>query len=146
MTHYICATCGTQYPATGQPPEHCLICEDERQYIGFKGQQWTTLDALRDSHHNIIRPVDPRLTGIGTHPDFAIAQRALLVQTPAGNVLWDCISLLDDPTCAAVNALGGISAIAVSHPHYYASMVEWSHAFNAPDLPARRRPAVGHAS
>ena len=25
--------------------------------------------------------------------------------------------------------MGGISAIAISHPHYYSSMVEWSHAF-----------------
>ena len=30
-------------------------------------------------------------------------------------------------------ALGGIAAIAVSHPHYYTTMIEWSHAFkNAP--------------
>jgi hypothetical protein len=54
------------------------------------------------------------------------------VQTPAGNVLWDCISLLDAPTIAAVRALGGIAAIAISHPHFYSSMVEWSHAFDAP--------------
>jgi len=48
-------------------------------------------------------------------------------------VLWDCISLLDDATVEAVRALGGISAIAVSHPHTVGSLVEWSHAFdNAP--------------
>ncbi len=130
--HYICATCGTQYPAGEQPPGHCPICEDERQYVGPGGQKWTTLDELRDGHHNIVKTIEPRLTGIGTHPDFASGQRALLVQTPAGNVLWDCITLLDEPTCAVVNALGGISAIAISHPHYYSSMVEWAHAFNAP--------------
>ena len=28
-----------------------------------------------------------------------------------------------------INALGGLSAIAISHPHYYSSMVEWSRAF-----------------
>jgi glyoxylase-like metal-dependent hydrolase (beta-lactamase superfamily II) len=55
------------------------------------------------------------------------------VQTGAGNLLWDCITLLDDATVAAVRELGGIAAIAISHPHYYSSMVEWSHAFdNAP--------------
>jgi hypothetical protein len=46
--------------------------------------------------------------------------------------LWDCISLLDNPTIAAVRTLGGIAAIAISHPHFYSSMVEWSHAFDAP--------------
>jgi glyoxylase-like metal-dependent hydrolase (beta-lactamase superfamily II) len=132
MTNYLCVTCGTQFAATEAPPAHCLICKDERQYVGPGGQQWTTLDALREDHHNIVRSAEPGLTGIGTHPDFAIGQRALLLQTPEGNLLWDCISLIDDPTVAAVNALGGVRAIAISHPHYYTSMVEWSHTFDAP--------------
>jgi glyoxylase-like metal-dependent hydrolase (beta-lactamase superfamily II) len=132
MTHYICMTCGSQFAATETPPEHCPVCEDERQYIGWKGQRWTTLAELQRDYHNVVKVEEPNLTGIGTHPDFAIAQRALLVQSPGGNVLWDCISLLDEPTIAVVKALGGISAISISHPHYYSSMVEWSHAFNAP--------------
>src|SRR5258708_643900 len=127
---YICKTCGVQFAPTDGPPEHCPVCEDERQYIGHNGQEWTTHSALQKSHHNIIKPAEPGLTGIGTDPHFAIGQRALLVQTPAGNVLWDCISLLDDPTVAAVNALGGIAAIAISHPHFYSSMIEWSHRFD----------------
>src|SRR5690348_2321562 len=132
LTAFICVTCGTQYPDSATPPAHCPICEDERQYIGPNGQQWTDLARLREDHHNVIKPLEPGLTGIGTHPSFAIGQRALLVQTPAGNVLWDCISLLDDPTIAALKALGGINAIAISHPHFYSSMVEWSRAFDAP--------------
>jgi hypothetical protein len=129
MPSYICATCGVQHGETQAPPEHCPICEDERQYIGHNGQQWTTIPELQTTHHNRIEQIDANLTGIGTVPGFAIGQRALLVQTPDGNVLWDCISLLDDATVAAVDALGGISAIAVSHPHTVGSLVEWSHAF-----------------
>ena len=128
----ICTTCGTQFGPSEDAPAHCPICEDERQYIGLGGQQWTRLEDLQRDHHNIIRELEPGLTGIGTHPEFAIAQRALLVQTPAGNILWDCISLLDPPTWAVVQSLGGIAAIAISHPHYYSSMVEWSRAFDAP--------------
>ncbi len=130
--HFICKTCGVQFAATNTPPERCPICDDERQYVGPDGQQWTTLTALQADAHNIVKPVASDLTGIGTHPGFAIGQRALLVQTAAGNVLWDCISLLDAPTIAAVRALGGIAAIAISHPHFYSSMVEWSRAFDAP--------------
>jgi glyoxylase-like metal-dependent hydrolase (beta-lactamase superfamily II) len=132
MTNYICVTCGVQFAETDGPPEHCPVCEDERQYVGWGGQMWTTLEALRADCHNVIKSVEPGLTGIGTHPTFAIGQRALLVQTAHGNILWDCISLIDDPTIAAVQALGGVSAIAISHPHFYSSMVEWSHAFDAP--------------
>jgi hypothetical protein len=125
-------TCGTQFAASETAPAHCQICEDERQYIGWQGQKWTTLADLQVNHHNIIKTKEANLTGIGTHPGFAIGQRALLVQTPAGNLLWDCISLIDEPTTAVVNALGGIRAIAISHPHYYSSMVEWSRVFDAP--------------
>ena len=132
LTHYVCVTCGTQFAATPAEPERCPICEDERQYIGFGGQRWTTLEALRRDYHAVIKPVEPGLTSIGTAPRFGIGQRALLVQSPGGNILWDCVSLLDDPTIAAVRALGGIGAIAISHPHYYTTMVEWAHEFDAP--------------
>lgn len=130
--NYICKTCGTQFPATEQPPECCPICDDERQYVGFQGQQWTTLQALQSGHHNVFRKHEPGLTGIGTDPGFAIGQRALLVQTPGGNVLWDCVSLIDEPTVTLIKAMGGISAIGISHPHFYSSMIEWAHAFDAP--------------
>jgi glyoxylase-like metal-dependent hydrolase (beta-lactamase superfamily II) len=129
MPNYLCRTCGTQFPATDTPPVHCPICEDERQYIGWAGQQWTTLETLRQEHHNNIQAEEPNLTSIITSPAFAIGQRALLVQTPVGNVLWDCISLVDDETVQTLRNIGGIRAIAISHPHFYSGMVEWSRAF-----------------
>jgi len=130
MKHHICATCGTQFPASERPPERCPICDDERQYVGWSGQRWTTLEELRRDHRCEIRD-DMGLTGIGTEPSFAIGQRALLVRTPEGNVMWDCITMIDDAAVEAVRGLGGIRAIAISHPHYYSSVVEWAHAFGA---------------
>lgn len=53
----------------------------------------------------------------------------MLIQSPGGNVLWDCISLIDDATVEAIRGLGGLAAVAISHPHYYSSMVEYSRAF-----------------
>jgi hypothetical protein len=106
MNNFICVTCGHQYTETGVPLTHCLICEDERQYIGHKGQSWTTIPELQKDHHNRIEDIAPNLTGIGMVPAFALGNRALLVQTPKGNVLWDCISLLDDATVEAVRARG----------------------------------------
>jgi hypothetical protein len=131
-TAFICETCGAQHTPSAQPPAGCAICVDERQYVGPDGQRWTTLAQLRAGHRAEIREEDTRLTGIGCAPGFAIGQRALLVQTPAGNVLWDCIAYLDDEITAAVRERGGVAAIAISHPHYYTSMVEWSRAFDAP--------------
>lgn len=131
MTNHVCTTCGTQFPASEAPPAACPTCHDERQYVGHEGQRWTTIAELARDHRNRIEEVEPNLVGIGTVPGFAIGQRALLVRTPEGNVLWDCISLLDDVTVAAVEELGGVHAIAISHPHFYSSMIEWAHVFGA---------------
>ncbi|PZD72185.1 hypothetical protein C1752_03771 [Acaryochloris thomasi RCC1774] len=131
MVNYICITCGTQFADTSSAPERCPICEDDRQYVGHDGQQWTTLPELRKEHHNRIEQQEENLYGIGTEPSFAIGQRALLIQSKQGNVLWDCISLIDEQTVDKVNELGGVDAIALSHPHFYASAVEWANAFDA---------------
>lgn len=132
MEHFICVTCGTPYPASATPPAHCPICLDDRQYLRPDGQQWTTLTAMRASgrYTNAIEVVAPGVTGILTQPEFAIGQQAHLIQTPHGNLLWDCISYLDDTTVAAVNQRGGLAAIAISHPHFFSSMVAWSEAFD----------------
>lgn len=132
MPAFICVTCGVQYPPADAPPAACPVCEDERQFLPPGGQEWTTLEEMRGPHFNGWRQHERDLYGIGTLPAFAIGQRALLVRTPQGNVLWDCITLIDEATVTLVRALGGIAAIAISHPHYYSSMVEWAHAFDAP--------------
>ena len=131
MNAFICATCGTQFPPAEAPPPGCPICQDERQYVAHGGQRWTTREAMRETHFNAWREHEPNLLGIGTAPGFAIAQRALLLRRPGGNILWDCISLLDDATVTLVKSLGGISKIAISHPHFYSAMVDWADAFGA---------------
>jgi hypothetical protein len=126
---FLCVTCGTQFAESAHPPERCPVCEDERQYVSPDGQAWTTLDALRGSHRNLFTCEESRLFSIDTVPKFGIGQRAFLVQSAQGNVLWDCVALIDGATIARLRDLGGVAAIAVSHPHYYTTMVEWSRAF-----------------
>jgi glyoxylase-like metal-dependent hydrolase (beta-lactamase superfamily II) len=132
LTTFLCKACGTQYPPSDEPPAACPICEDPRQYIPHdEGQQWLTFEELLGSHKAEIRD-DHGLLGIGCTPSFAIGQRALLVKSSAGNVLWDCSPYLDDEIAERVAAEGGLAAIAISHPHYYSTMVEWAHTFSCP--------------
>ena len=131
MENFICMQCGTQFDATAAAPSCCAICEDERQFVRDGGQQWTTLERLAADHHNRCEEEARQLLGIGTEPEFAIGQRALLLQSPGGNLLWDCISLLDEKTIAEVNGRRGVRAVAISHPHFYSSMVEWAEHFDA---------------
>lgn len=130
MENYICVTCGVEHAASDVPPSRCAICEDPRQYVGWDGQQWTTMAELARDYRNHVCEEEPGLVGISIQPSFSIGQRALLVQTPGGNVLYDCVSLLDDDTVDRIRGLGGIQAICLSHPHFYDSMVSWSHSFD----------------
>jgi glyoxylase-like metal-dependent hydrolase (beta-lactamase superfamily II) len=133
MPCFICVTCGSQYSESDEPPGHCATCEDERQYVGLAGQQWTTIDALAESYAIKLRDEEPGLVSVEMQPAFGIGQRALLVIHAEGNVLWDCVSLVDQGAVDAIGELGGLRAIAVSHPHFYSSCVEWSQAFG--DVP-----------
>ena len=132
MPVHICRECGTSFAASSAPPDACPICEDERQYVPRTGQAWVTPDQLSAEHANTWRELEPDLFEIHTRPDFAIGQRALLVRTPAGNVLWDCIALIDDATIALIEGLGGLAGIAISHPHYYTRCQDWAAAFRCP--------------
>lgn len=125
----VCAICGVQFGTSD--PDRCPVCEDARQYVPPSGQEWTTLAELRREHRNTIRD-DAGFVGIGTEPSFAIGQRALLVPWRGSNLLWECITLLDDETAAEVHRRGGLAGIAISHPHYYSAMVEWADRFDCP--------------
>ena len=146
MPRFICVQCGTQYPDSAAPPSRCVICDEPRQYVRWGGQAWTTLEELRTTHTIKIEDEAKGITGIGVEPAFAINQRAMLVQSPAGNILWDCVSLVNDEAVAEIKKRGGVTAIAISHPHYYTTMLEWSEALGGvPDPHPRRRPRVGAA-
>lgn len=132
MTPFICTACGTQFEPSEAPPAACPICEDERQFVPAAGQSWIAPEALGAAHFTALRAVAPGLIGIGIEPRFAIGQRALLLRTPAGNILWDCIPLLDAALVDLVRGHGGLAGIAISHPHFYSAMVDWARAFDCP--------------
>ncbi|EKG22021.1 Beta-lactamase-like protein [Macrophomina phaseolina MS6] len=97
----ICHTCGTQFDAPASNPlPNCGICDDPRQFVPPTGQKWTSMAELRGKHENKWQE-DAEQKGmwsIWTEPKFAIGQRAILIETPEGNVLWDLITYLDTAT------------------------------------------------
>src|SRR5438034_11576331 len=117
MENFICIQCGTQFDATVDPPARCTICKDERQFVHYGGRQWKTLERLAADHDNRLEDETAQLLGIGTEPEFAIGQPALILQSPRGNLLWDCISLLDEYTFDKINERVRMRAIARSHTH-----------------------------
>jgi glyoxylase-like metal-dependent hydrolase (beta-lactamase superfamily II) len=138
MPSWMCAACAVEYPDSAQPPSRCPICDDERQYVPPSGQEWLSLEQLaadgyRVKHHE----VEPGLHALWADPKVGIGQHGHLVQTDAGNVLWDPPGFLDDDAVTWIRGLGGVAAIVASHPHMFGAQVSWSRALdNAPVLVA----------
>jgi glyoxylase-like metal-dependent hydrolase (beta-lactamase superfamily II) len=133
LQRYICETCGVQYEELTKIPDHCTICQEERQYVSPAGQTWTTLENMkRGTYRNKITLEESGLYSVKTMPEFAIGQTAYLVQQEGFNLLWDCISYLNEETISEITRMGGLDAIALSHPHYYSTQVEWAEVFQVP--------------
>jgi hypothetical protein len=133
LKYYICETCGVQNESSIEAPEICTICNEERQYVNPNGQSWTTLEKMIIANYkNIINLEEKGLYSLKTIPEFGIGQTAYIVQSGDFNLLWDCITYIDEKTIKKINELGGIQAIALSHPHYYSTQVEWAESFDVP--------------
>ncbi|ELQ36092.1 hypothetical protein MCOR27_008295 [Pyricularia oryzae] len=127
------------------PPSDLLI-NRRHPMAQARPDSWKRLGVSSSSIHNNpkakrLSPQPPKqeryhphgaMISIVTKPIFAMGQRAILVHTPAGNILWDCITLLDDDTVERIRALGGLAAIVISHPHFYTAHAEWAAAFGCP--------------
>jgi hypothetical protein len=121
----ICTTCGTQYPPRSPAASECPICLDERQYVGWAGQRWTTSAELLATREIQFEDSAGVMT-MFVEPSFAIGQRAFLIPHEDGVVMWECLSMVTEAALARLAEMGGVRAIAISHPHFYAAMNEWS--------------------
>lgn len=125
----VCVNCGVAYAPRIPTPQACPICQDER-VTAPAVQRWSSVPHVTAAHACEIRTYEPELlAGIALTPSFGIGQRAMLVELPGGCILWDCISAVDDAAVAYIEARGGLAAIALSHPHFYGAMAQWSEAF-----------------
>ena len=124
VSYAICVTCGVQY---GAAVASCPVCEDPRQYVPVSGQAWTSMEALRADHHNRFADEGAFL---GHRHGAQVRHRPAGARgrgRPLG--LHHAARRRDDR-----RASGSLRAIAISHPHYYSSMVEWGRAFDCPVL------------
>ncbi|KAF3922668.1 hypothetical protein ABW21_db0202713 [Orbilia brochopaga] len=138
----ICVRCGTQYEETDSAQRaNCPTCDDPREAVPPTGQAWTTLRDLYTTP-SLKTPTEPKytieistdarepnVTILTTRPRFAIGQSSFILKTPHGLVIWEIMPYLDQPTIDAINAIGEVKAIAISHPHFYNTPFMWSEAF-----------------
>ena len=137
---WLCETCAVETADLDAPPPTCEVCDDERQWVPATGQRWTTVEALRERGTRItLTSLEPDLWGLQAVPRVGIGQQMLVVRTPEGTLLFDCLGYVDDAALEAVRALGPTLAVAPSHPHMYGVQTEWASALgDVPVLVAER--------
>lgn len=128
----ICKTCGTRYAEEKFNPEECPVCLDDRQYVNPAGQRWVSYEELQKKYSIKFSRIREDIYELSVMPSFGIGQKAHLILSEEGNILWDCLPFLDEPASAFIKSLGGLKAIAISHPHYYGIMHEWAREFDCP--------------
>lgn len=136
---WICETCAVETADLETPPEICAICDDERQWVPEGGSRWTSVEEQRENGTRIvISEVEPELWGLRAEPSIGIGQQTMVVRTPEGTILFDCVGYIDDAAVEFVRGLGPTLAIAASHPHMYGVQTEWAAALDVPVLVAER--------
>lgn len=125
----LCKTCGVE---SAEPlPTTCPICADERQWVPSSGQAWTSIDEQREAGTRIdVVELEPGAWALTADPEVGIGQRSILVTTEAGNLLWDPLGTITDDAVDEIRELGGLAAVAASHPHMFGVQVEWARAFD----------------
>ncbi len=147
---WICATCGVEHAGprsdadqdrddTAGPdvalPGVCAICADERQWVPADGQRWTTVaDLSAAGHRTHMSELEPGLFALTVQPKVGIGQRAIVLQTAAGSLLWDPPGFVDSESVERISELGPVLAVAASHPHMFGVQVEWSRALGDPPV------------
>ncbi|KAF2154667.1 hypothetical protein K461DRAFT_319196 [Myriangium duriaei CBS 260.36] len=131
----VCVACGTQFDVSyDHGLSKCKICEDPRQFIPASGQAWTSLRRERGRHKNEWKQDshDDRIWSLYADPKLGIGERAILIKTSHGNVIWDLFAYLDDDLVKFIQHQGGVKAIVISHPHFYTTHLDWAATFKCP--------------
>ncbi|MNW36844.1 hypothetical protein D3C74_138640 [compost metagenome] len=137
--HWQCAGCAVEFPPGPQPTGTCPICADERQYIPGGIQRWARTEDLAAAGHQLtITSLEPGLNAIAS-PEIGIGQSSLLVETTAGNLLFDVPGLITGEIIDWLDSRGKLAAIVASHPHMYGVQQQYSQALgDAPILVAEK--------
>ncbi|MCD2145267.1 hydrolase [Gordonia paraffinivorans] len=128
MRPWMCAFCANEFPPADSPPEICPICDDDRQWIPPDGPAWFRLDDRADNTLAATE-VEPGLIRLSLEPRVGIGQQGFLVETPAGNILWEPPGFVGPALVDEIERRGGIVAVAASHPHLLGAGVSLSHRF-----------------
>ena len=148
MQAFICTACGTQYPPSEARRPTAPSARTSGSSCRWAGRPGPRCRPCACRHFNAWRQHEPGLIGIGTQP--SLRHRPARASHPARRTAISCGTAsrcIDAATVTLIKGLGGLKAIAISHPHFYTTLVRVEPRLRRRARPPpRRRPALDHAA
>ena len=146
MERFICVTCGTQFPdATTR-----RRLPDLRRPAPVRPARRASVDDARRARapttRNEFRDEGDARSASAPSRSSRSASARCSSRSATRNLLWDCVTLLDDATAAEVERRGGLAGDRDLAPALLLGDGRVGAPLRLPDPPARRRRRVGHAA
>ena len=82
----LCRRCGVQFPL-GPGTGPCPVCEDEREYVDWAGQRWTTpADLAAEGRAVVVSTHDVEFAAAATHRTIVMADGDVIADGPTRQV------------------------------------------------------------
>ncbi|MGF1502763.1 MAG: MBL fold metallo-hydrolase [Paracoccaceae bacterium] len=138
LKHYACANCGHwQIWFADREPLGCPICMDTRNALPEDGWDFKTEAFAETTFTTSWRQVDDDLWAFTARPKFGLGATGWLTTRDDGNVMFESCPWYSADALEQIRSLGGIRALAASHPHGYGALWQLQRVF-APILTIHR--------
>ena len=118
---YVCTNCGFWQRHFAEPPS-CPMCLDARHVVPQQGWRFLDLAAAQRAFPCHWEELEPGAWRFWNDPVEGIGPSSYLLQTPAGNVVFEGATVFSDAALGKVADLGGVAVLSASHPHAYGAL------------------------
>ena len=109
------------------------MCLDARHVVPQNGWRFLALADAQSAFPCHWQELETGAWRFWNEPVEGIGPSSYLLQTPAGNVVFDGCTVFSEPALAHIEALGGIEILSASHPHAYGALWQLQDRFD-PEL------------
>ncbi len=129
---HVCTNCGWWQRHFAMPPS-CPMCLDARHVVPQDGWRFLALAEAQRAFPCRWEELDTGAWRFWNDPVEGIGPSSYLLQTAAGNVVFEGCTVFSDDALAAMAALGGVDVLSASHPHAYGALWQLQDRFD-PEL------------
>lgn len=123
LSRTACTHCGHWHLYfTGQQPPACIVCSDVRNALPPDGWDFADVERVGRTLTNHWYEAMPGVNGVYATPKFGLGATGWIIAAEGGNVAFEGAPFYQANALAHIEALGGITTLASSHPHGFGAL------------------------